>query len=413
MTSCRACGAEIRAVVDLGEHPAGGTFPLPREPSPQRLPLRLGVCAECGLAQLADPSPPEGDEPDAPTPLESATMAAHAGRFVDDLLTRGLASPSSRVLSLASHGGHLAPILWERGISATVLDPLPDRARRIARSGISAAVGSLDGATAPEIDRVGRFDLIVDFYLLAHLQHPRLALARMAGLLQPGGAIVLEFDHLLATIEGGQWDAIRHGHQSYLTLTWLAREAEAAGLRVVDAEPQPVYGGALRIILQVDGTASRRLAEIVEREARAAISLPEGLMPLRSAVELARREVVHHLETARASGRRVAGYGAPARSITFLNTLGIGPELLPFVVDRAPGKQGRLIPGALVPIRAPQVLLDDPPAEILVLTWDLISEIRVSLAPLVARGSRLIVALPGLADVTDAPRPAAGGEAPA
>jgi hypothetical protein len=331
-------------------------------------------------------------------------MAAHAGRFVDDLLTRGLVSPRSRVLSLASHGGHLAPNLRERGLSATVLDPLTDRARRLARSGLNSVVGTLDGTAAPELDRMGRFDLIVDFYLLAHLQHPRLALARMAGRLQPGGAIVLEFDHLLATVEGGQWDAIRHGHQSYLTLAWLAREAEAAGLRVVDAEPQPVYGGALRIILQVDGAASRRVAEVVGRESRAAISLPEGLTPLRNAVELARREVVDHLAIARASGRRVVGYGAPARSITFLNTLGIGPELLHFVVDRAPGKQGRLIPGALVPIRAPEVLLDDPPAEVLVLTWDLIDEIRQSLAPLVARGSRLIVALPRLADVTDAPR---------
>jgi len=106
------------------------------------------------------------------------------------------------------------------------------------------------------------------------------------------------------------------------------------------------------------------------------------------------------LAAARSDGRPVVGYGAPARSITFLNALRIGPELLPFVVDRSASKHGRLIPGVGIPIRAPEVLLDDPPAEILVLTWDLVDEIRADLAPLVDRGARLIVALPQLGDVT-------------
>ena len=388
-------------MVDLGEQPPGGSFPRPGDVPLQPMPLRLGVCLGCGLAQLADPSPPEADELDAPTPLSSATVGAHARRLVEDLFERGLATPTSRVLSLASHGGHLAELLRDRGVPVTVVDHLAERVRRLRGAGVDAVSGTLDDEGASAIDLLGRFDLIVDFYLMAHLRSPRLAFHRIARLLAPGGTFVLEFDHLLATVEGGQWDAIRHGHQSYLTLAWLAREAESVGLSVVDAMPQPVYGGALRILMQASRRSSPRVAELVDLEVRASLGLPTGLNPLRDAVERARREVVPHLASARTNERPVVGYGAPARAITFLNALAVGPDLLPFVVDRSIDKHGRLIPGVGIPIRAPEVLLEDPPTGILVLTWDLIDEVRAALAPLVDRGSRLLVALPRLTDVTE------------
>jgi SAM-dependent methyltransferase len=397
---CRACGAGIEPVVDLGAQPAGSGFPNAADPPDGRLPLRLGMCASCGLAQLADPSPPEADEPDAPSPLSSATMTAHARAFVDDLVARGLATPAQRILSLASHGGHLAPFLRERGLSATIVEGSPARAARLAASGTPVVAGGLDGPKPLAGLAAGSIDLAVDSYLLAHLARPRLALRRVAELLAPGGSLVVEFDHLLATVEGGQWDAVRHGHQAYLALGWLARELGDLGLDIVDAVPQPVYGGALRVFARAGAGVGRAVPGLFAREAAAGIDCPAGLAPLGEAVERARREVVAHLRAARAAGRLVVGYGAPARSITFLNALGIGPELLPFVVDRAPAKQGRTIPGVRIPIRPPEVLAEEPPDEVLVLTWDLVAEVRRSLAIPVLAGTRFFVAVPHMIDVS-------------
>jgi SAM-dependent methyltransferase len=399
---CRACDGVLAMVIDFGAHPVGGWFPRADDALGARLPLRLGACESCGLAQLVDPSPPETDEPDAPSPLSSTTMSGHARGFVDDLIARGLATESSRILSIASHGGHLAPFLAERGLSALVLEGSPGRAARLSRGGARVVAGELDGTVPPAGLEAGSVDLVVDSYLLAHLEHPRLALLRLRELLAPGGTLVMEFDHLLATVEGCQWDAVRHGHHAYLSLTWLARELAQLGLGVVDAAAQPVYGGALRLYASAGpGLAGPAVRDLLARESAAAIDQPHGLAPLATAVDRARQEVVAHLRAARAAGRTVVGYGAPARSITFLNALGIGPDLLPYVVDRATAKQGGTIPGVRIPIRAPQVLADDVPDEILILTWDLAAEVRESLAIPVLADTRFMVAVPRLHDVTD------------
>lgn len=396
---CRACGGPLVLAVDLGEQPSEGRFVRADDPPDPRLPLRLGACSSCGLAQLVDPSPPEADEPGAPSPLSSETMSRHARAFVDDLAERGLATDTARILTLASHGGHLAPFLAERGLAPTVLEAVHTRAANLTASGMRVVAAQLDGNAEPGLAPAS-MDLVVDSYLLAHLPRPRVALRRLVDALAPGGVLVLEFDHLLATVEGGQWDAVRHGHQSYLALGWIADELGRAGVAVIDAVPQPVYGGALRVFATVGGTTGSRVSEIRARERAAGIDRAEGLDPLREAIERARREVVGHLTGAQAGGRLVAGYGAPARAITFLNAVGVGPGLLPYVVDRSPAKQDRMIPGVRIPIRSPEALAHDSPDEILILTWDLADEVVRSIRPLVGDGTRFLVAVPALEEVT-------------
>ncbi len=391
----------MEPVVDLGSQPVGGRFPHAGDPPDELLPLRLGVCVSCGLAQLADRSPAQVDDQDARSPLTSTTMAAHARGFVDDLVERGLATPSARILSLASHGGHLVPFLRERGSSSTVFEGPGPRADRLAAEGQPVLIGHIDGSGPETEPGIGGFDLVIDSYLLAHLESPRAALARVSALLTPGGTLVLEFDDLLATVEGRQWDAIGHGHPVYLSLGWVKRELELLGTTIVEAIPQPVYGGALRVFAQVGGESRPSVDAQLASEASVGIGAPAGLAKLAGALDRARREVVPHLQAARAAGRRVVGYGAPDRAITFLNALETGPDLLPFVVDRAASKQGRTVPGVRVPIAAPEVLASDPPDEVLILTWNLVDEVRLALAPLTAVGTRLLVAVPSLADVTE------------
>ncbi len=399
---CRACGAGVVPVVDLGPQPAAGTFPLIGDPPGERLPLRLGVCRSCGLSQLADQSPPERDDPDGPSLFSSSTMVAHARGLAADLVGRGILGGGVRVLTVASHGAHPIQFLRELGLGATILEGSDVRAGRLRAVGEDVLYLQLDGPEAIASPFVGSFDLIVDLYFVGHLERPRLALQRLASLLGPGGTLVLEYTDFAASIRAGQWDTVGHGHLVYLTLEWLVRELEALGLGVVDVAPQPVFGGAMRVIARAGGQPGSSVGAVLELERSAGIGGPDGLVPLAAAVARARREVVPYLREAAAAGKRIVGYGAPGRAITFLNSLEIGPQLLPFVVDRAISKQGRTIPGVGIPILAPEVLAVERPDEVLILTWNLQAEVRAFLAPHVARGMRLLVAVPRLADVTAA-----------
>jgi SAM-dependent methyltransferase len=392
---CRVCGGAVEPAVDLGDQPASSRFPSPADPPEPLLPLRLGVCGQCGLVQLADASTTQVDEPGSPSPLASPTMAAHARSFAAELVDRGLASPTSRVLSLASHGGHLAPFLHELGVPVTVADlpQIPD---------------------GPP----GTFDLVIDNYLLAHLDQPRSALRRMAELLAPAGTLALEFDDLAATVEGGQWDAIGLGHPVYPTLTWLTRELEMVGLSVGEASRQTVFGGAMRAYARAEAVPGPTVARLLDRDATGRLDRVEGLAPLAAAIERAREEVIAHLRSITTAGGRVAGYGAPARAITFLNAMGIDSHLLAYTVDRAPAKHGRVIPGVGLPIMPVETLLADRPDAVLVLTWNLVDEVRSTLDPVIQRGARLLVAIPRLLDVTEPaigpapdPDPAGGAHA--
>jgi SAM-dependent methyltransferase len=395
---CRSCAGPLAVILDLGSHPPAGVFPRGDESPPGVRPLRLAVCTRCALVQLGDETMPEAELPDAPAPTSSATMAAHARTLVDGLVGLG----ASRVVSLASHGGHLWPFLRERGMDAVVVEGMPHWRARLREGG--ATVVDRDPAVPGWSSEVGQgwADLVIEHYLLSHVDRPDVLIAEIAECLRPGGLLVMEFDHLLPTVRGLQFDAIRHGHHTYLTLGWVATALLRHGLVPIRAEQQQVYGGAMRVFaVRGAGTADASVDAITGEETAAGIDQAIGFGSFRAGVERITKRTVRYLERAREDGRRVVGYGAPARAVTFLSACGIGPGLLPSTVDRSPAKHGRVIPGAGIPIEPPDALDRDVPDDLLVLTWDIAGEVRQQLLDLEARGMRTIVAVPELSVVTD------------
>ena len=403
---CRSCGAEaVEPFLDLGPQPLAGWFPGPGDVPPDPTwPLRPAVCRRCWLVQLSGSSPDEFEAPDAPLPTGSRTMAAHARAFVADLAGRGLATPTTTTLELASHGGHLQPFFAQIGVPTVVLEASPTRAARLAQEGgrvVSVTLG--DAPADPLVTDFGPAHLLVDHYLLAHLEDPEGALAAMARLLAPDGWLALEFDHLLPTIEGRQFDAFRHGHRSYLSLTWLAEALARQGLVAVEAKPFPVYGGALRVLARRagagDADVTRSVAAMLEREAAAGLGDVSTFHAFARDVAEARSATVAFLNERAGAGRPVAAYGAPARAVTLLNYYGLGPELLAFTADASPTKQGRAIPGVRLPITAPEALRVARPAEVLILTWDIAPEVIAQLEGEGSWGARYLVPLPRLTEV--------------
>jgi len=220
--------------------------------------------------------------------------------------------------------------------------------------------------------------------------------AGLADLLAPGGAIVLEMDHLLPIVEGGKFDSFRHGHFIYPSLTALLPLFARHDLAVHDAAPQSVYGGTLRLVIRAaDG---RRPAPgvdaVLEREQQAGLVDADRMREF--GTRIGRTCAATRRLLAEASGTTgfIAAYGAPSRGTTFLNACGLTARDIAFTVDVAPAKQGRFMPVSRIPIRPVGAIAEQRPAAVLVLTWDLRDEVERTLAGYIDAGGRLVYAIP-------------------
>jgi hypothetical protein len=363
--SCRGCGGDdVTRILDLGPQPGSDHFPLVSDPLPDgRWPLELWLCRRCTLVQLGSVTP---RLPQPPLAVESATSRDHARRSVGQILERTGDLSRRSVVEFASHHGGS----WLDHLTATGARP---------------------------VSGTERADLVVDVHALAHEGEVGRALRERAGRLAPDGLLVLEFHHLLPLLRGSQFDTVRHGHWSYLSLGATRLLAAGHGLRVVSAEPVPVFGGSLRVLLchqnagwATDGSVSSVLRE----EAAAGLGRPECLAQLQEATLRAAGLLHAYLGRLQASGRTVLGYGAPSKAPVLLGVSGVGPDLLPFTVDVAPGKQGRRIPGCDVPIRPVEALRAAGPDVVLLLTWDIADEVIDQLETAVGWGAQYVVPLP-------------------
>ena len=363
--ACRGCGdpGTWRAV-DLGQQPASDDFPTVGSEGPDdRWPLELWCCPTCALVQLG-PVHALLEEP--VRAVESETSRRHARRVVEALLADRSWLAGGTVKEFASHHG------------GSWLDALQEHGCRPIHDGTPAT-------------------LVVDAHALAHEQDVRGCLAERCASLASEGLLVLEHHHLLPLVQQGQFDTVRHGHWSYLSLTAVDRLAADHGLQVVRAIAEPVFGGSLRVVLghrsaghPVDASVPRILAE----EHAAGLHDGSGLRTFGSRAQASARALRSFLTEQRAAGRTVLAYGAPSKAAVMLGLSSVGPDLLEFTVDAAPLKHGLAIPGGRVPIRPVDDLLAARPDVVLVLTWDIADEVVHQLESRGGWGAEYVVPLP-------------------
>jgi len=236
-------------------------------------------------------------------------------------------------------------------------------------------------------------DLVVANNVLAHVPDINDFVAGIARLLKPTGRVSIECPHLLRLLAGNQFDTIYHEHYSYLSVRVVQRIAEAAGLEVVDLEELPTHGGSLRLWLAHQGSTDPTPAvqTVLAAEAEAGLETLDAYAGFQQRAEAAKHGLLEFLLQAKREGKRVLGYGAAAKGNTLLNYAGIRADLLSAVADRAPSKQGKLLPGSHIPVAPPEQISAESPDAVLVLPWNLIEELRQQLP-----GMELVAAIPEL-----------------
>lgn len=402
---CRHCGAPVTLpLADLGTAPPSNAY-LSAEAlhAPERwYPLRVLVCERCWLVQTEDFAQAHElfDAEYAYFSSYSSSWLAHAQAYVEAMVQRFALGPHSRVVEIAANDGYLLQYVAARGIPCLGVEPTASTAAAARAKGIPVVERFFGQELARELVAQGQAaDLTAANNVLAHVPDINDFVAGFALLLQPAGVATFEFPHLLQLVQQCQFDTLYHEHFSYLSLTAVQRIFAANGLTVLDVEELPTHGGSLRVYARrTDGTPrpeAPAVAALLAREAHAGVASAAFYADFQRECLRIKREMLSFLITAQAQGRKVAAYGAAAKGNTLLNFAGVRADLLPYVVDRNPAKQGKYLPGSRIPVVDEAHLRADRPDVVLILPWNLKDEVVAQLDYIREWGGRFAVAVPG------------------
>jgi SAM-dependent methyltransferase len=403
--SCRLCGnALTHSFVDLGRTPLANAFVTPEQAAigvDRAYPLHARVCDVCLLVQVEEVVPADTIFSDYPYfSSYSSSWVEHARRYTASMINRFALNADSLAMEIASNDGYLLRHFRSAGIPVLGIEPAANVAAVARGIGIPTEEAFFGVETAMRIGAEhGRADLVVANNVLAHVPDLFGFAAGFPAVLRPNGVATFEFPHLLNLIECLQFDTIYHEHYSYLSFLVVERVFRSVGLQVFDIERLETHGGSLRVFACHAGArfAIRPSVAAVRCQETAAgldrVDHYDGFAARVSGVQQGFRAF---LAECRQRGHRVAAYGAAAKGNTFLNSCGVGPSDILCVADRNPAKQGRLLPGSHVPIVTPEALMEAPPDDLLILPWNLASEITADLGPLRQAGTAFWTACPSM-----------------
>ena len=402
---CRHCARPLDQVfLDLGFAPPSNAYitaDLLRQPE-RYFPLRLFVCDGCWLVQTDDYAQASDlfNNDYAYFSSTSRSWLDHAAAYVSMITRRLGLGANSHVLEVAANDGYLLKNFVHAGIPCLGIEPTASTAEAAEQAGVPIRREFFGTAVAHNLVAQGlSADLVIGNNVYAHVPDINDFTAGLRMVLKPGGTITLEFPHLMRLIEQTQFDAVYHEHFSYLSLRTTAAIWRMAGLRLFDVEELPTHGGSLRVYGCHEDDARAEapaVAAVLAREERAGLRQLATYRSFQARADVLKDALVDFLIDQKRRGRTVAGYGAAAKGNTLLNYGGVKPDLLPYICDAAPSKQGKLTPGGHIPIVSPDALAQARPDIVLILPWNIADEIIGQLHHVREWGGQFAVAVPRL-----------------
>lgn len=402
---CRHCTSLLRhSFIDLGHAPASNAYLRKNDLSQleKYYPLKVLVCTECWLVQTEDYAKASElfNAEYAYFSSTSTSWLEHAKRYCHDMSQRFGLDSKSLVIEVASNDGYLLKNFVTANIPCLGIEPTHGTAKIARQKGIEVVEEFFGLELAQRLCFRGyRADLILGNNVYAHVPDINDFTRGIKTILKLGGTVTLEFPHLLNLICLQQFDTIYHEHFSYLSLLTVQRIFERAGLRVWHVEKLPTHGGSLRVFgchAEDVRQNSDQLAEILHQERASGLEELHTYIGFQEKAFAIKLEVMDFLLQQKKMGKTVAAYGAAAKGNTLLNYCGIHSDLISFVCDAAPAKQGMYMPGSHIPIVAPSHMADAKPDFVMILPWNLRQEVVHQMAGISQWGGKFVTAIPQL-----------------
>jgi len=392
-------------LVDLGVAPPSNAYltKMALKRPEKYFPLRVLVCEFCWLVQAEAYSRAAElfNEEYAYFSSFSSEWLAHAKKYVNDMVERFGLTKSSVVGEVAANDGYLLQFVNEKGISCYGIEPTASTANAARQKGVEIVQDFLNVKLANDLRKEGRaVDLLAANNVLAHVPDINDFSQACQMLLRENGVFTCEFPHLLNLISQHQFDTIYHEHFSYLSFGTVVNIFAKNGLNVFDVEKLGTHGGSLRVFAQRSDTGvhptSSKVEELINEENSAGMTNIAFYNGFQEHAEKVKNDFLRFLIDKKSEGKLVVGYGAAAKGNTLLNFAGVKSDLIKYVADRSPHKQGKFMPGSRIPIVSDDRLEVDKPNFVVIFPWNLSDEIADQLKDLSSSGTEFVTAVPQL-----------------
>jgi len=400
--NCRFCETKLENVfVDLVNSPASNSY-LTKEQlnEPEAFyPLKIYVCEKCKLVQIDEYKKSDDifDKDYAYFSSYSTGWLKHAKSYVEMITDKLVLNAESLVTEIASNDGYLLQYFQEKKIPCIGIEPTNSTAIVAKEKGIEVIEDFFGSSLAQTLKKS---DLILGNNVLAHVPDINDFVKGMKIALKEHGTITMEFPHLLNIINENQFDTIYHEHFSYLSFYAVQQIFEAQGLKLYDVEKLPTHGGSLRIYAtHVENRKldiSVNINILLEEEKEFGLLGMDIYQNFQEQSNKVKYDLITFLIKAKQENKKVVAYGAAAKGNTLLNYAGVKNDLIEFVVDKSPHKQGKYLPASHIPIVDEIKIKEAKPNYILILPWNIKDEVITQLEYVKEWDCQLVVAVPEL-----------------
>jgi SAM-dependent methyltransferase len=399
LAACLSCGsAGLELILSLGLMPLTDSYLSLEQliqPEP-KYPLDVAFCGACTLVQILHRVPPEEMFDDYQYYSSfSDTLLEHSRLHVHELIASHSLGPDNLVIELASNDGYLLRYFVEAGIPVLGIDPARGPAEAAEAIGVPTLCEYFGVELAERLkDECKTADVVIAKNVLAHVPDLNGFVQGIATVLDEHGVAEIEAPYLRDLIDHLEFDTIYHEHLCYFSVTALNKLFARHGLSLNHVRHLPIHGGSLRLTVGHEQNVSDSVRSYLEDEASTGVDTVGYYRSFSERVNVVRTELHNKVLGLKRSGKRIAAYGAAAKGTILLNSSDIGSDLIDFVVDRNPHKQGLYLPGVHVPIVAPEEILDEMPDYMLLLAWNFKDEVVREQKAYIEAGGRFIMPIP-------------------
>jgi methylation protein EvaC len=400
MHSCRFCSASTVRVADFGTMPIANNFVSSPDLDRYRFQLTAAFCEECSLFQLEkQPEPSMMFHAEYPffTGLSSA-MSEHFRKMLIDSLGDVQKSVSEAfVVEIGSNDGTLLSNLVPMGIRHLGIDPSSNVVELSKAKGVEAVVEFFNLKTATKVlESHGKADLILAANVICHIPNLKDFAEAISLLLDENGRFIFEEPYAGDVLEKTSYDQFYDEHVYIFSCISVSNIFGKYGLELVDAIHQDTHGGSMRYVLAPKGSrkVSNRVVDLLKSEISQGLAKSDVYLEFGLNCILRKAELKNLLNSLKSAGKSIAGYAATSKSTTVLNFCDIGPELISYISDSTPEKQGRLTPGKYIPVVNPEEMRLARPDYLVLFAWNHEREVLAKEKELTDSGTKWIRFVP-------------------